>query len=34
MTFHPQIYLVNNNTAKEYVYKKNAYIKFKNSKYG
>ena len=21
--FHPQIYLVNNNTAKEYVYKKN-----------
>ena len=29
MTFHPQIYLVNNNTSKENVYKKNTYIKFK-----
>ena len=27
MMFHPQIYLVNNNSAKENVYKKNTYIK-------
>ena len=34
MMFHSKIYLINNNTTKEYVYKKNAYIKFTNSRYG